>query len=253
MAHRFRRALIPLVAPLLLTPIVLASQRPAPLPSGRELVERHVAAIGGEPAFKSIKSMRLRGRFEITGQNITAEFEELAARPDRLLMRADIAGVGHTEQGYDGKVAWTIDPQTGPRILKDRERDEARADADFDGPLHLPEHISALTTVGRVDFDGRPAYKVNVVLLSGVQQDEYFDVESGLEIGWEARRTMQLGTVPTTAILRDYKQFGPIKQPTTLVQKALFIEQILHVTSVEYDGVPPAAFDPPAQIKALIK
>ena len=163
--------------------------------------------------------MRLRGKFEISGQNVTAEFEELAARPDKLLMRADIAGVGHTEQGYDGKVGWTIDPQTGPRLLKDREKDEAKADADFDGPLHLPEHISVLTTTGRAEFDGRPAYKVKVVLSSGVEQEEYFDAESGLEIGWEAKRATQLGIVPTTATLRDYKKFGPIMQPTTLVQK----------------------------------
>ena len=253
MTHSFHRALVRLAAPLLLTPVVLASQQPAPLPSGRELVQRHVAAIGGEPAFKAIKSMRLRGRFEITGQNITAEFEELAARPDRLLMRADIAGVGHTEQGYDGKVGWTIDPQAGPRLLKDREKDEAKADADFDGPLHLPERVSILATSGRVEFDGRPAYKVRVVLLSGVEQDEYFDVQSGLEIGWEARRATPLGVVPTTAILRDYRKFGPIMQPTTLVQKALFVEQILHVTSVEYDVVPSSAFETPPQIKALLK
>src|SRR4051812_13642555 len=107
MTDSFRRVAIGVAAPLLLTAAVLASQRPAPLPSGRELVQRHVAAIGGEAAFKSIKSLRLRGRFEITGQNITADFEELAVRPDKLLMRADIAGVGHTEQGFDGKIAWT--------------------------------------------------------------------------------------------------------------------------------------------------
>src|SRR6185503_20177656 len=83
MTHSFHRALVLLAAPLLLMPAVPASQQPPPLPSGRQLVERHVAAIGGESAFKGIKSMRLRGRFEITGQNITAEFEELAARPDK--------------------------------------------------------------------------------------------------------------------------------------------------------------------------
>jgi hypothetical protein len=253
MTHAFHRALSLLAAPLLLTPMALASQQPAPLPSGREVVERHVAAIGGERAFRSVKSMRLRGRFEISGQNITAEFEELAARPDRLLMRADIAGVGHTEQGCDGKICWTIDPQTGPRLLKDRENDEAKADADFDGPLHLPEHVTQLTTVGRVDFDGHSAYRVKVALPSGVEQDEYFDTQSGLELGWEAKRSTQLGVVPTTAILRDYKKFGPIMQPTTLVQKALFIEQILHVTSVEYDVATPSVFEPPPQIKALLK
>jgi hypothetical protein len=237
---------------VLLAEVALSGQAPA-LPNARDLVDRHVAAIGGEAAFKALKSLRLRGRFEITGQSISAEFEQLAARPDRLLLRADIPGVGHTEQGYDGKVGWSIDPQAGPKLLKGRELDETIADADFDGPLHVPERIKELTTTARTQFDGRDAYKVKVVLRSGVEQDEYFDAETGFEIGWEANRETQLGVLPTTAILRDYKKFGPVMQPTTLVQKMLFLEQVLHVASVEYDNVPPDTFTLPPSIRALIK
>lgn len=233
--------------------LVAAGGQESALPSGQDLVRRHVAAIGGEAAFKAIQSMRVRGRFEITGQNISAEFEQLAARPDKLLMRADIAGVGHTEQGFDGKTAWTIDPQAGPRLLTGRERDETIADAIFDAPLHLPQHVKQLTTLGRVVFDGRVAYRVKVVLTTGVEQEEIFDAETGFEIGWEASRATPLGVLPTTAILRDYRKFGAIMQPTTLVQKALFIEQMLHITSVEYNVVPASTFDAPPSIKALIK
>ena len=42
-------------------------------------------------------------------------------------------------------------------------------------------------------------------------------------------------------------------QPATIVQKALFLEQVLRVTSCEYDVVADQAFDLPAQIKALLK
>jgi hypothetical protein len=225
----------------------------APLPSAQEIIRRHVTALGGEAAFKAVRSMRVRGKFELSAQNITAEFEQLAARPDKLLMRADIPAIGHTEQGYDGKVAWTIDPQSGPRLLIDRERDETIADAIFDAPLHLPEHVKQATTLRRETFDGRQAYRVKVVLHSGVEQDEFFDVETGFEIGWEGRRMMPLGTVPTTAILRDYRKFGALMQPTTLVQKAFGIEQVLRVTSVEYDVVAASTFNLPPSIQALVK
>ena len=236
-------------------PLQLPSGRQAgpPLPSGRELVERHVAAIGGEAAFRAISSVRLRGRFEMAAQNISADFEQLSARPYRMVMKADIPGVGHTEQGSDGTNAWMIDPQTGPRLLKDREKDETMADADFDGPLHLPSHIKEMTTLGRTTFDGKDAYKVKVVLTSGVEQDEFFDTTTQLQLGWEARRATPLGVVPTTAILREYKKFGALLHPTVLVQKALFVEQVLRVTSIEYNVVPNSAFNPPPAIKALIK
>jgi hypothetical protein len=251
--HLFRRSgrhgsVVAIVAALL----VLPAQR-APLPSAREIVQRYVAAIGGETAVKSVKSLRRRGKFEITGQNITAEFEELAARPDKLLLTAEINGVGHTEEGVVGGVAWTLDPQTGPRLLKDRERDEAMADADFDSVLHAPDRVKELTMIGRAEFDGHQAFKLKVVRMSGVEQDEYFDVDSGLLIGSEAKRATPLGVVPTTATLRDYKKFGPLLQPTVLMQKALFIEQVLRVSTVEYDVVPADAFEPPAPIKALLK
>ena len=59
--------------------------------------------------------------------------------------------------------------------------------------------------------------------------------------------------VPTTSILRDYKPFGALLQPTTLVEKAMFLEQVLHVTSVEYNVVPKNAFEPPPAIQALLK
>jgi hypothetical protein len=259
MPHRFRttvRRLLPAVS-LVLAPLLVharVAQTPqTALPNGQELVRRHVAAIGGEAAFKAVRSMRVRGRFEMSGQNISADFEQLAARPNKLLMRADIAGVGHTEQGFDGAVAWTIDPQSGPRLLIDRERDETIADAIFDAPLHLPEHVKEITTVGRETFEGRPAYRAKVVLQSGVEQDEFFDVDTGLEIGWTARRATPLGVVPTTAVLRDYKKFGALMQPTTLVQRALFVQQVLRVTSVEYDVVPSSTFDLPPSIKALVK
>jgi hypothetical protein len=237
---------------LLAAGAVLRGQTPA-LPPARDLVNRHMTAIGGEKAFKALNSMRVKGRFEITGQSISAEFEQLTARPDKLLLRADIPGVGHTEQGYDGKYAWSIDPQTGPKLLQGRELAETIADADFDAPLHVPERMKELATTARTQFDGRDAYKVKVVLTSGVEQDEYFDAETGLEIGWEASRATQLGVLPTTAILRDYKKFGAIMQPTTLVQKMLFMEQVLHIASVEYDAVPPDAFAMPPAVRALIK
>lgn len=231
---------------------LLAAQRDT-LPSGREIVQRHVAAIGGESAYRTVNSIRLRGRMEMAAQNISADFEQLQARPNKLLLRADIPGVGHTEQGSDGTNAWMIDPQTGPRLLKDRERDETMADADFDGQLHPPSQVKELTTLGRSTFDGKAAFRVKVVLTSGVEQEELYAADSGLLLGFEAKRATQLGILPTTVTLRDYKKFGVLLHPTTLLQKVLFVEQTLRVTSVEYNVVRGNAFDPPAPIKALIK
>jgi hypothetical protein len=92
-----------------------------------------------------------------------------------------------------------------------------------------------------------------VQLQSGLEQIEYFDVEKGVEIGSESTRTTPFGAVPATSVLRDYTKFGALLQPATIVQRAISIEQVLRVASIDFDAVPDTAFELPPQIKALIR
>ena len=90
--------------------------------------------------------------------------------------------------------------------------------------------------------------------MSGVEQIEYFDVETGLQIGWEGQRETPMGVLPTTAMLRDYKKFGALMQPTTLVQSRWASSRCFAITSCEYNvvaGQRVRSCRP--QIKALIK
>jgi hypothetical protein len=226
----------------------------AAVPTAREVIDRHIAAIGGEAAFKAVRSIRVRGKFEITGANLNGEFEMVAARPSKMKLNVTLPSFGPMERGYDGTVAWTVDSQLGPRLLKDRELRELALDADFDAPLHPAASIKEATTVDRTQFDGHPAYKLRIVFTSGVEQTEYFDADTGLQLGFEAERALAPGmAVPTTGISRDYKKFGSLMFATTLIEKALATEQVLHINSIEFDAVPDSAFAIPPQIKALIK
>jgi len=225
----------------------------AAMPTAAELIRRHVAAIGGEAAFKAVKSMRVRGRFELTAQAISGDLEILTTRPNRMLQRIDIPKVGRAETGYDGKIGWSIDPQAGPSLLTGREFSELADDAWFDGPLHGAEHIREISEIERVTFDQRAAFKAKVVLTSGADQIEYFDAESGWQIGQEGHRATSMGVLPTTTVLRDYTKFGSLMMPTTLIQRAIGIESALRVATIEYDVVTSNAFDIPPQVKALIK
>jgi hypothetical protein len=225
----------------------------APLPSGKDVVAKHLAAIGGEAAFKAVKSIHAKGTFELPAQGIKGELEILAARPNKMLNRVEIPGVGHAESGYDGKTAWSIDPLAGPSLLTGRALSEIAEDAWFDGTLHASDRVKELTTVAQVEFDKRQAYQVKVVHLSGVEQMEYYDVETGLQIGSESQRETPMGVLPVKGMQREYQKFGGLKQPTVLVQSTMGIEQVLRITSYEYNELPATAFDPPPAIKALIK
>jgi hypothetical protein len=230
----------------------LSAKQAAPA-TAKEVVARHIAAIGGEAAYKAIKSMRARGTFSMVAQGVTGEFELLAARPNKMVLRVTVSGIGRIESGYDGKVAWSIDPVSGPTVMKGRQLTETADDAFFDAPLHGPDHVKELALVGPEEFDKRKAIKIKVVFNSGNEQAEYFDTETGLQIGSEGPRETPMGVVPTVGILRDYKKFQNLQMPTTLVQRILGIEQLMQISSYEFDVVPPDTFELPAAIKALIK
>jgi hypothetical protein len=222
------------------------------LPTARALVDRHMKAIGGTQAYAKVSSIHATGSLEIVGQAITGTVEIFSARPAKLLLRVDITNVGKAEDGFDGKVGWEIDPLAGPSVLSGRRLTELKDDAFFDGPLHGPEHVKTMTTVAKTEFDKRPAYQVKITYASGNEATEYFDVDSGLEMGSEASRQTSMGVLPVTSVVRDYKKFGDLLQATTLVQTGLGIQQVFHLTSFDYNAVPASAFDVPASVKPLI-
>lgn len=222
-------------------------------PSAREIVDRFIREAGGEAAFKAIKSIRAKGTVAIPQQGVSGEIETLLARPAKALTRATIKGIGKLEEGYDGKVGWSIDPVNGPTLTQGRQLLERADSAWFDAALHTPDFVREMTVVGRETFDKRPAYRIKVVLKSGTEQEDLYDVETGLQLGQEARRETPFGSAPTTTIYRDYKKFGRVMMPAIQVQRIIGIEQVVTFTSVEFDVVPSNAFDLPPAIKAIIK
>ena len=90
-------------------------------------------------------------------------------------------------------------------------------------------------------------------VVAGLERFEYFDVQSGLQIGLEDDHESPMGTVHQIVTLREYKKFGAIMQPTLVSANAMGADQTIHVATYEYDTVPASAFDLPPQIKALIK
>jgi hypothetical protein len=230
-----------------------ASQAPtAPaLPAASAVIARHVAAIGGEAAYRAVQSVRARGRVQIVAQGISGDVDLLSARPNKLINRVTIPGIGVIESGFDGRTGWSTNPVAGPELLTGRQLSEAADDAWFDSALHLSDHVRTMTTLARETFDGHAAFKLRVVYKSGNEQFEYFDAESGLQIGSESTKASPQGLIPTVNLMRDYRRFGGLLQPTTIIQRALGLEQMVTITSCEYNNVPAAAFEPPASVKAL--
>ena len=225
----------------------------ANLPSARSIVDRHVAAVGGKAALLAHSSSRATGTFTVASAGMTGAIEVFAAKPDKSLVKITIPGVGEVVEAYDGKNGWTMSAMTGPMLLEGKQLEEKRFDTDFFGELHDASRYESMTTIAREDFDGRQCYRVRLVRKGGGEDFEFYDVETGLKAGRIATRETPMGTVTGTSTEGDYKKFGNLLQPTIVKNTMMGVQQLITITTIEYDNVSPSVFEPPAQIKALIK
>jgi len=225
----------------------------APLPQAKEIITKFVKEIGGKAAFDKIESQHIKGKFEMVGQGITGDLEVSAKRPDKLVIRITLPGIGELAQGFDGKVGWSLDPITGPMVLEGKMLDQQREEARFDSVLHDETNFTSRETIGRTQFEGKDCLKLKLVRKSGQEVTEYYDAQSGLLMGSAEVQETPLGSVNATGILSDYKKFGDVLFATKLTQKMGPLAQVMTFSSMEFNKVEDSAFDLPDPIKTLTK
>lgn len=230
-----------------------ASAPAAKLPSAEEVIARFVKEIGGEAAFDKIKSQRLTGKFEMGAQGMNGALEVLAKRPDKLLIKITLPGMGEMLQGYDGKVGWAANPVTGPMLLEGKMLDQLKEQANFDAVLHDRARFKSTQNSGEADFDGKKCYKLKLVKQSGEESTEYYEIQSGLLVGSSEVQETPLGSVPVTAVISDYKTFGEIRFATRLTEKMGPLTQVMSFQTMEINNVDDAVFALPDSIKGLLK
>jgi hypothetical protein len=219
------------------------------------VIEKYVEAIGGRAAIGAIESIHMKGTLSVPANGMGGSMEMWAAKPNKNLVKQTIAGIGDSTEGFDGTVAWMNSPMSGPMLLTGDQLKQRTADSDFSALLNPSSRYSAMKTVEKTTFDGRPCYKVSLMTKHGSEDIDFYDVETGLKAGAVVTRQAQMGMGPmaVTQVVLDYKKFDGLLVPTTLKQTAMGVEQILKLTTVEFDKVPASMFEPPAQIKALLK
>ncbi len=241
----------PLVAVLVAASIGTAWTQGEELPSGREVVDRYIKAVGGEKAIRAVNGQHMTAVMEIPAQGISADMNIYTAPPNLMLVKIEIPAMGSISSGYDGEVGWSNNPMTGPMLLEGRELDQRRQQADALASLY-PEHlIASLETVEKTEFHGQTCYKVKVTTTSEEEYFDYFDVESGLIAGSERTQSSPMGDIPVMAIVSDYKQFGDLLVATKSVQQMMGMEQIITVSNIEDIDPDPAMFELPPEIKAM--
>jgi hypothetical protein len=243
-------------ATLVLAAAALGAGAPAAaqtLPPAAELLARYQEAIGGKAAFAGKNQMQATGTFTIPGTGMDGSFEAFSARPNKSALRVSIGGLGEIRSGFDGTVAWSMNPMEGPRLLDGREKTQAAEEADFESVLRDMSRLKSAETVESTRIGGRECYKVRLVWPSDRETFDCYSPETGLLVASISRQESNMGTADAVTLYDEYREFDGIRMATRITVQIMGIEQVLTFSSVSFGEVPADRFELPAEIRALIR
>ena len=220
-------------------------------PSAREVLERYAKAIGGKDEFMENDSQHAVGTVQMKAQGISGKLEVWAARPNKMLMKMSVPGVGDFDTGFDGKVAWMNSALTGPMLLEGKMGAEVATQADFNRSLHDPADYTKMEMLGTEEFNGEPCYKLKLVHRTGTESTEFYSQKTGLQRGVIATQESPLGPVTSTTTITDYKKFGDLLMQSRISQKAAGVETVMTMDEVDFNKVDPKVFELPPDVKTL--
>ena len=216
--------------------------------SARQVIDRYIEGCGGAGSLRKHTSLKLSGLYEVPGsKGFTNEVEVSLAPPSRFCFTLRTPK-GVYREGCDGEHFWRMD---GSEIhfADGKVLGQLLTSRAFLAELHAPESFRSIDTLGIINLDGRECYQVLLVRQNGEVFDEFYDVQTG----WlRARRTADErngGAFKLLVEFENYRDFGgwmlPMRQSYKLIGQA----QVLVLRGAEWDSVPDAAFEMPAEVK----
>ncbi len=228
---------------------------PADLPTGETVIAKYIEATGGRQAYEQVHSTVAKGTMALPSVNIKGTVTIYESAPSQQVSVVEIPGVGKVEEGTDGKIAWHYSALEGARLKEGEEKEAAiRAASSETKLLDWKKFYKSITTAGMEDVDGKPAYKVVLTPLTGKPETEYYDKANNLLVKQTATVATPMGEIAVQTLLSDYRKEGGILIPHQLQQSAAGQKFTITIESVEVNPViPKERFEPPEDVKALIK
>ncbi len=229
---------------------VLGCAQTGQLKTADQVLERYQQALGGVDKIKKVQSETRHGEIESSGMQGKATFVGYS-KPFKSLFKVTRPDGTESVFGFDGKVSWAVTPK-GASIDKDTPIESVRRDADLQYALHMPDYFKNFELAGITDFEGRRCYWLHGTTHWGKDNNQFYDVETGLLLGY--RYQADVGSSTNDVLLfQDYKFFGGPLVATKQVSRSGGQSQTFVFKSVSYKPVADSVFDLPAAVKALLK
>lgn len=185
-----------------------------------EIINKHIAAIGGKDKLDKIQNLVMEGNLTVQGTEVAVTITQVHNK----LNRQDITAMGM--RGFDmmtDKEGWQYMPFQGmqkPEPKSAEEVKEGQTDLDIAGPL--VDYVSKghkLELQGKEDVDGVSCYKIKATLSTGKVVTFFIDTSAYLIKRAKETRNFNGQAVELQTDLADYKEVEGVKMPYSITQQ----------------------------------
>jgi hypothetical protein len=221
----------------------------------QQIIDRNIAARGGLPAWRAVKTMSMSGtmdagttlpnpakyaedarhpagprkRLHPDPAQVSADAE--AAKPITLpflmdfkrprMTRVELKFKGQTSvQVYDGKNGWKLRPYVGRRQVEPFtpiELSVAAGQQELDGPLiDYSAKGTKVQKVGIDQVDGRDTYKLKLTLKDGQARTLWIDAQTFLDVQIASSNPKGRKQQQIATVMRDYRNVQGLQIPFRL-------------------------------------
>jgi hypothetical protein len=166
-----------------------------------------------------------------------------------MLQKSTLPGGKVELSGYDGETAWDLDAGGKVTIHEGDEIKTIARDADMYYHLHVMNYFRTMEVVDVKEFNGRPCYHLKGVNNWGRTNEQFYDKENGLLLGYAFNTAWRGGKGDATETFEDYKDFGGVLMPVKDTSRDGDDLSIFTITSVTYDNVGDAVFRLPEAVQ----
>jgi photosynthetic reaction center cytochrome c subunit len=179
-------------------------------PTGDQLIDKYLQAVGGAAAVERISSRVMKGTITFGDRNVPIEI--FSKDPDKRISFAHTPD-GDSVTAFDGHEGWLGLPGHRVREMHGADIDAASMDADLHFAAHLKEMLSEAKVQGAEKVGEHNAYLVVGQREGKPPLQLYFDEGSGLLVRLVRYGETPLGRMPTQIDYEDYRDAGGVKVP----------------------------------------
>jgi hypothetical protein len=174
------------------------------------LLDKYIAALGGEKAIEKVSSRIAKGTANFAGRDVPVEVYDKA--PDQRVSIMRLPN-GDSITGFDGEHGWVTTPGRATREMPVSDIEGAKIDADLQLPLHLKRMFPDLRQAKPEKINGHDSYQLLEEEGGQPRLRLYFDQQTDLLTRMVRYSDSPLGLNPVRVDYSDYRAVDGVPVP----------------------------------------